>query len=127
MAPGESARYYDYFGNLLYCLTGYSREQVDGLEGADAHESVMLISKRQGIKRAVQIVAMLRIQLPVEQQVAERLARHTNAIGGGFKKGDVGRSSLQHRDEAQQSHRVNMPNPVILRSRQSSRGRRRNA
>ena len=49
----------------------------------------MLVGKRQGIKRAIQIVAVLRIQLPVEQQVAECLARYANAIGGGLKEGDV--------------------------------------
>src|SRR5271165_5769552 len=112
----------DFTSRLLYRLAGYASEKTYGLEGADRHQRVMLLAEWQRVERAVEIVAMLRIELAMQDQVAEGAARDPDAVRSLLEKLDVGRRAFQHRDEPQQRDRMHMPDPVILRSGKSGGG-----
>src|SRR5690242_1708403 len=87
----------------------------------------MVLGERKRVEGLVQVVAMLRVELAVEQQVAESLTWHNDTVRRRFEEGYVRRSSLQHRDEAKQGNGMDVADPVVLRAGQGGSRRRRDA
>jgi hypothetical protein len=110
-------------GRRLQGFGSYSGQQIDRLEDAYSHKRLMPIGEWQRVESVVEVIAMPRIQLAMEQEVAESLARQTDAVGRVFEKFYVRRRSLEHCDKSQQRDRMNVPDPVVLRSGERCRRR----